>query len=53
MPVDDLQTLLTVDVEAWKNEAENLSKYYDEFGERLPAALRAQLTALQERLSGR
>ncbi|MBN1631365.1 MAG: phosphoenolpyruvate carboxykinase (GTP), partial [Thermoleophilia bacterium] len=53
VPAEDLKTLLTVDVEAWKAEAENLSAYYDGFGERLPAALRDQLRALRDRLDGR
>ncbi|NLE10447.1 MAG: phosphoenolpyruvate carboxykinase (GTP) [Actinobacteria bacterium] len=53
VPAEDLKTLLAVDVEAWKAEAANLSEYYDGFGERLPAALRDQLRALQDRLDGR
>jgi GTP-dependent phosphoenolpyruvate carboxykinase len=40
-----------VDIEGWLGEAAGLSAYYDEFGDRLPAALRGQLTALQERLN--
>jgi phosphoenolpyruvate carboxykinase (GTP) len=40
-----------VDTEQWKAEAAGLSEYYDSFGDRLPAALRSQLAALQERLS--
>ena len=50
---EDLTTLLTVDVEAWQHEAAGLATYYEEFGDRLPAALRTQLNALQDRLSGR
>ena len=50
---DDLHTLLAVDHEAWEAEAANLATYYDGFGDRLPAALRRQLLALQERLGGR
>ena len=53
VPAADLETLLTVDLEAWKREAANLSEYYEEFGDRLPAALRKQLEALNERLQGR
>ena len=50
---DDLQQLLTVDPEGWANEAAGMATYYDSFGDRLPAALRNQLAALQERLSRR
>ncbi|MBC7293654.1 MAG: phosphoenolpyruvate carboxykinase (GTP), partial [Thermoleophilia bacterium] len=48
---DALRQLLAVDVEGWKQEAENLSAYYDRFGDRLPAALRKQLEALKQRLA--
>ncbi len=48
---EDLRVLLTVDREAWQAEAANLGEYYNNFGDRLPAALRRQLAALQERLS--
>jgi phosphoenolpyruvate carboxykinase (GTP) len=50
LPAEDLKALLTVDREGWRQEAEGLSKYYDEFGARLPAELRRQLAALRERL---
>jgi len=52
VPAEDMRALLTVDAEAWKEEAAGLSAYYDEFGDRLPAALRRQLGALQRRLGG-
>jgi len=45
-----MKELLAVDKEGWLNEVEGLSKYYEEFGDRLPAELRKQLTALKERL---
>ncbi len=50
IPAQDLETLLTVDISAWEAEAAGLSEYYDSFGDRLPATLRKQLAALQERL---
>jgi phosphoenolpyruvate carboxykinase (GTP) len=53
VPAEDLNTLLTVDVESWEKETADLSDYYDGFGDRLPHALRRQLEALQERLRGR
>jgi phosphoenolpyruvate carboxykinase (GTP) len=50
IPKEDLRELLEVDIEAWKEEAAGLAAYYDEFGGRLPSALRDQLSALRERL---
>jgi len=51
VPKKDLEQLLTVDVESWRSEAAGLEEYYQEFGDRLPAVLREQLAALQERLA--
>ena len=45
-----MKQLLAVEKDGWEQEAEGLSKYYDEFGDRLPAELRKQLAALKERL---
>jgi phosphoenolpyruvate carboxykinase (GTP) len=45
-----MKQLLSVDKEGWRQEVEGLSKYYQEFGDRLPAELRKQLAALKERL---
>lgn len=50
MSAADLRTLLELDREAWRKEAEEIAKFYDEFGERLPGELREQLSALKERL---
>ncbi len=47
----DLAELLSVDKELWKVEATNLHAYLDEFGDRVPAGLRAELHALEHRLS--
>jgi phosphoenolpyruvate carboxykinase (GTP) len=47
---DAVKQLLAVEKDGWLNEADGLSKYYDEFGDRLPAELRKQLAALKERL---
>jgi phosphoenolpyruvate carboxykinase (GTP) len=49
---DDLKLLLSVDVEGWKGEVENIQAYFDGYGDRLPAALRSQLDALRQRLKG-
>ncbi len=51
LPADDLETLLTVDMEAWKSEAAGMAEYYESFGDRLPEALHKQLAGLQERLA--
>ena len=46
-----LDTLLGVDSAAWSAEAERIDAHYDRFGERLPGALRDQLTALKARIA--
>lgn len=48
---EDLETLLTVDVEVWKQEAQLIPEHYQTFGERLPAALWTEHEALVERLN--
>jgi phosphoenolpyruvate carboxykinase (GTP) len=45
-----LDELLRVDRDAWRAELQLIGEHFDGFGERLPAALRAQLGALAERL---
>ena len=51
LPEEDLKQLLTVDVEGWTKEIEGLGDFYDQFGDRLPEALRGQLAAIQQRLA--
>jgi phosphoenolpyruvate carboxykinase (GTP) len=46
----DLDALLTVDVEVWKQEAQLIPEHYQTFGDRLPAALWAEHEALVSRL---
>ncbi|MGI5940468.1 MAG: phosphoenolpyruvate carboxykinase (GTP) [Thermoleophilia bacterium] len=48
---EDMKELLTVDIEGWKKELEGLSKFYEQFGDRLPKALREQLATIRERLA--
>src|SRR5262249_25789814 len=48
---DSLRTLLTVDLEGWKKEVEELRHYFKFFGERLPAPLAEELHALEKRLN--
>jgi phosphoenolpyruvate carboxykinase (GTP) len=47
-----LDTLLSVDREAWKAELPSIAEYYASFGERMPKGLSAELDALRERLEG-
>ena len=48
---EQLQTALAVDPSAWKSELPTISSHFDKLGERLPTEMRAQLHALEERLS--
>jgi phosphoenolpyruvate carboxykinase (GTP) len=45
-----LDLLLTVDTDIWRQEAALVPAFYDRFGDRLPAALWAELDALVARL---
>ena len=47
IPLDDL---LNVDVEAWKKEHEELTDYFQMFGDRLPQGIQEELDNLKERL---
>jgi GTP-dependent phosphoenolpyruvate carboxykinase len=47
---EDLQELLSVDVERWLAEAESMREFYGQFGARLPQALRDEIDDLQRRL---
>jgi phosphoenolpyruvate carboxykinase (GTP) len=47
---EDLAELLRVDVTAWQNELPGIAEYYDKFGDHVPAELREELAALQQRL---
>ena len=46
-----LDDLLAVDHDAWRSEVELIEEHYARFGDRLPAALRDQLLALDKRLA--
>ncbi|GAA4781852.1 phosphoenolpyruvate carboxykinase (GTP) [Microbacterium gilvum] len=50
VPQADLDELFAVDPASWLAEADLTEKFYDTFGDRVPAELRAQLDALRERL---
>ncbi len=50
MPAADLATLLSVDVEIWKQEAALIPAHFETFGDKLPAALWSQYESLVARL---
>jgi phosphoenolpyruvate carboxykinase (GTP) len=45
-----MEQLLSVDVDGWKEQLPQMHEHYSEFGEKLPAELRAQLSELERRL---
>ncbi|MGI9578790.1 MAG: phosphoenolpyruvate carboxykinase domain-containing protein, partial [Microthrixaceae bacterium] len=47
----ELETILSVDPDAWKDELELIEDHYEFIGERLPDAVRGQLEDLRTRLS--
>jgi phosphoenolpyruvate carboxykinase (GTP) len=48
----DLDTLLRLDVDVWKQEAALIPEHYESFGDQLPADLWTELEALVARLDG-
>ncbi|GII98289.1 phosphoenolpyruvate carboxykinase (GTP) [Sediminihabitans luteus] len=50
LPDGALDALLDVPVASWRAEADLTQEFFDRFGDRVPAALRAELDALRERL---
>ena len=46
-----LDELLSVDLDAWRDEAESIREHFATFGEQLPPELAAQLDALESRLA--
>jgi phosphoenolpyruvate carboxykinase (GTP) len=51
IPPDDLEELLRIDIEAWKEEVPDIEGYFDQFGSRYPQRLKAQVDGLKERLN--
>jgi phosphoenolpyruvate carboxykinase (GTP) len=47
----DMAELLKVDVEGWRKELPDIEDFYNRFGDRVPDALRGQLSALEDRLA--
>ena len=50
IPPKNMELLLSVDVQAWRQEVESIREHYRRFGDRLPAALSQELESLEERL---
>lgn len=50
VPAADLEELFSIDTDAWKTEADLTEEFYDTFGDKVPAALRAELASLRYRL---
>ncbi|MBW3616520.1 MAG: phosphoenolpyruvate carboxykinase (GTP) [Proteobacteria bacterium] len=50
LPARDLELLLSVDREVWRQEAELMPEYFAQFGDRLPQAISDEIAALRERL---
>jgi phosphoenolpyruvate carboxykinase (GTP) len=48
---DQMAALLKVDEEGWRKEIPDIEDFYNRFGDRVPEALRRQLSALEERLT--
>ncbi len=51
LTVDTIKDLLSVDKESWLADVDNIKEFYDLIGDRVPAELREELSALEERLS--
>jgi phosphoenolpyruvate carboxykinase (GTP) len=47
---EDMNDLLTVDIEGWKNELGSIREHYESFGDRLPQGLKDELAGLEKRL---
>ncbi len=50
LPAEDLEVLLSVDPEVWKQEAAMMGEYFEQFGDRFPARLADEHAALLQRL---
>jgi phosphoenolpyruvate carboxykinase (GTP) len=50
VPAEDLDTLLSVDADIWKQEAGLIPEFFAQFGEHLPKALAEEHAKLVERL---
>ena len=48
---DDMAELLTVNIDDWRNEVPLIREHYQQFGDRIPAKLVAQVDDLEKRLA--
>ena len=46
----DLEKLLSVNVEAWREEIKDIEAFFEQFGDHYPERLKKQLEALKDRL---
>ncbi len=51
LPFETLKDILTVDKDQWKEEAEGIREFYKKFGDKMPAALIAELEKLESNLA--
>ena len=51
VPQDDLDTLLSVDVDGWLAAVPQIRQHFEQFGEHIPAELSAALTTLEHQLT--
>jgi phosphoenolpyruvate carboxykinase (GTP) len=48
---EDLEEILSVDVEGWRTASPQIEEHYARFGDHLPAQLRDELASLEKRLA--
>ena len=48
--LDTIRDLVSVDVESWKEDLDNIKEFYNLVGDRVPAELKEELAALEARL---
>jgi phosphoenolpyruvate carboxykinase (GTP) len=51
LPADALAELFAIDADRWLQETDLTETYFDTFGDKVPDALRTELTDLRDRLS--
>ena len=51
LDVDTLRSILEVDKDLWKTEADGIGEFYQKFGDKLPEELKNQLAGLKSRLA--
>ena len=48
--IETLKSILEVDKDTWRKEADEITEHYKKFGDRLPEELKAQLETLKANL---